>query len=168
MNVTSFGQTFVRITQLSALSAVLCFGLAAQAQPLSPQQTYEQALEHCETLTSEEARLNCRRDAGAAFQEARNNPDKYQHIDEQTLTENRRARCEALPADQRELCIKSLQDNPDTEVMGSVEGGGILRKTTITERGEPYTVPTNEAPVPTTNTEEPLKAKEAYGAHPIR
>lgn len=177
MNAISFGQTFLQITRLGALSAALCFGLAAQAQQTTPEQAYQEALRHCETITDEEQRLNCRRDAGAALQEAKSNPDKYQQIDEQTLSKNRTSRCAALPAEQQELCIKSLQENPDTQTMGSVEGGGILRKTTVTERGEPYTVPASQAPqsaqeqepaMPTTNTEEPIKAKEHYGAHPVR
>lgn len=175
MNVATFGQTFIRITKLSALSAALCFGVAAQAQHLTPEQTYQEALKHCDTISSEEDRLNCRRDAGAALQEAKNNPDKYREIDEQTLIKNRTARCEALPAEQRELCIKSLQENPDTQIMGSVQGGGVLRKTTIKERGEPRTVPASQAPEavtedtpPITNADEAIKAREAYGAHPVR
>lgn len=178
MNAVSFGQTFLRITKLGTLSAALCFGLAAQAQQTTPEQAYQEAIKHCETIADEEQRLNCRRDAAAALQQAKSNPERYQQIDEQILLKNRISRCDSLPAEQRELCIKSLEENPDTQIMGTVEGGGILRKTTITERGEPYTVPASEAPqnvqeqkpadLPTSNTEEAIKAREHYGVHPVR
>jgi|SRR5690625_186525 len=176
---------FTQLARLGVLSGALILGFsgmpAIAETNQTPQQTYQEALKHCDTLSDEQARLNCQRDAGAALQEARHHPDKYKILDPQTLNSNRMARCDALPEIQKELCIKSMEEGADTEVIGSVEGGGILRKTTIVERGEPYTVPASEAhkhegakkssdsqqKMPTSNVKEPLKAKEEYGAMPV-
>ncbi len=204
MRKQSFSRRFTQLTKLGVIGSALMFGLGnyvlAQT-PATAQEAYEEAIQECKQITDEASRQNCQRDAAAALQEARKNPDKYKILDEQVLLENRTARCDALPAGQRELCIQNMQEADNTQITGSVIGGGVLRRTTITEHGESYTVPVSELPEnyqndpnhritikrsdeadqstlpsatdpaqerPTSNTSEPLKAKEEYGAHPIR
>jgi len=184
MRTSSRTNVFTRLLQLGLFGGALLFAAQGFAQT-DPGQTYQEAIKHCDSIADEAERRDCRRDAGAALQEARNHPDKYRQIDEQTLMQNRLSRCERLPAAQRELCIKTMQEGTETQTMGSVDGGGVLRKTTIREKGAPQsqTAPSGQQPagqtsqpqgatesqgMPTSNTEEPLKAKESYGAHPVR
>lgn len=204
MSKQLFRQQFTHRVKLSVMSTVLLLGFSSYAHaqfPGSAEQAHQQAMQECERIANEEQRKNCQRDAAAALNEARKNPDRHKILDEQVLLRNRTARCNNLPARQKELCIQNMKEADSTEIMGSVSGGGILRRTTITEHGEPFTVPVNELPEnyqnnpnhrvtikkaeeslngattdtgasrgerPTSNTPAPLKAKEEYGAHPIR
>lgn len=140
-----------RLRGLVTISLALFMTSSVYGDPITAaERAYQEALQYCEQLSDEAQRQNCRQDAAAALSEARKNPDKYQQIDEQTLLQNRLSRCDALPPEQRALCIQSLQDgieeDIETETSGSVEGGGLLRKTTITEHGTPYTIPASELP----------------------
>lgn len=206
MSKQTVHQRFTQLTKLGLLGGAMIFSLSNYAfaqPPASAEQAYHDALQQCEKISDEAQRHNCKRDAAAALHEARRNPEKYQILDEQTLLKNRTARCEALPAGQKELCLKNMQEADNTHISGSVFGGGVLRRTTITEHGDPYTVPAHELPEdyqnnpnyrvtikkinkttldgetttqsvetitkhPTSNAPAPLKAKEAYGAHPVR
>ena len=131
---------------LSIAALSLCFsGLAsAQNSTPAPQQTYQEALKHCQTLSGE-ARVNCRRDVQAAHQDRKR---KHTTTDMQTLEKNRTARCNRLPESQRQHCLEQMQGKHHTKKYGSVQGGGILRHTTIEIPGEPYEVrrPTKSAP----------------------
>lgn len=121
---------------IAALSlSFASFGLA-HAQTPTPQQAYQEALSHCKTLTGD-ARVNCQRDAHAAYND-RNR--KHTSPDKQMLEQNRIARCNRLPESQRQACIEVMQGQHNTQIRGSVEGGGILRHTTIEIPGEPYEV----------------------------
>ncbi|HLR29702.1 MAG TPA: hypothetical protein VK082_03900 [Paenalcaligenes sp.] len=207
MSKQLFRQRFTHMAKLSVMSTVLMLGFSSYVHAQSPgsaEQAYQEAMQECEQISNEDQRKNCQRDAAAALQEARKNPDKYKILDEQVLLKNRTARCDGLPAGQRELCIQNMQEADNTEITGSVVGGGMLRRTTITEHGESYTVPVSELPEnyqndpthritikkadetqggattdtgtrdaleqerPTSNAPAPLKAKEEYGAHPVR
>lgn len=111
----------------------LCFASFAQAQSLTPAQAHKEALAHCETLTGD-AKTNCKRDAFASY-----NDTNRQHTapDKQTLQQNRMARCQALPASARDNCIAQMSSEHETKIYGSVEGGGVLRRTTIEIPGQP-------------------------------
>lgn len=116
---------------------------AAQAQSITPHQAYQDALAKCKQLPAAEQH-NCRRDAGAAYQQAKKQP--AQPVDEEIFNQNRLLRCQSLPKERREECIMQMSVTEDTKIFGSVEGGGILRETTITTVGEPYQ-PQQTAPV---------------------
>jgi len=149
MHKQPFRQRFTRMAKLSAVSAVLMLGFTnfVHAQsPDSAKQAYQETMQECERISDDAQRNNCQRDAAAALQEARKNPGKYKILDEQVLLKNRIARCNDLPAGQKELCIQNMQEADNTEILGSVMGGGVLRRTTITEHGESYTVPVSELP----------------------
>src|SRR5690625_7999105 len=88
--------------------------------PANAKGAYEEAIQECKQITDESSRQNCQRDAAAALQEARKNPDTYKILDEQVLLENRTARCDALPAGQRELCIQNMQEADNTQDRKSV------------------------------------------------
>ena len=71
----------------------------------------------------------CLKEAGAALQASRQ--DNLTTPSSQAEARNRMDRCNSLPAEQREECLK-LMENGNTRTEGSVESGGILRETTIT------------------------------------
>ena len=105
----------------------LCFATFAQGQSLTPAQAHKDALAYCETLSGE-AKTNCRRDAFASYNDSKR---KNKSVDMQTLEQNRIARCQALPAHLRDDCIAQMSGQHNTKSYGSVEGGGVLRQTTI-------------------------------------
>lgn len=135
----------------------LCFASFAQAQSPTPTraQTHKEALAYCQTLSGE-AKTNCRRDAFASYNDSNRN---QKTPDMQTLKQNRMARCQALPAHLREDCIAQMSDQYDTKVYGSVEGGGVLRQTTIEIPGQPRqaATPAPVYPSPSTPTTTPMK-----------
>lgn len=117
---------------LGAAIMGLCLSGLIQAQTLTPEQARQDALDHCNTLTAE-AKTNCTRDANAAFNQAKN-----QRMHTPSPTENNRlSRCDALPESKKADCIAQMTGQHDTQVYGSVEGGGVLRKTTIVIPGQP-------------------------------
>jgi len=105
--------------------------LAAQAQAPSMsemQSRYEADLQRCATLSDPEAQRTCRREAGAALQEARRDRLVTGHAN---TSANATARCERLPTAQRADCERLMNDASAVE-HGSVSGGGVLRELTIT------------------------------------
>ena len=124
---------------LTKLAVACAFTLAstasfAQTATQSADNTYQQQLQHCQTLTGE-SRATCERAAGAALSEARKNGLTTANP---TLEQNRLQRCSALPANLREDCEAQMRNEHETQIYGSVEGGGILRQTTITIPGETH------------------------------
>ncbi|MEZ2623626.1 hypothetical protein ACBP93_07930 [Paenalcaligenes hominis] len=125
-------------------SLVMSLGFhSAQAQNPTPQQAYNDAMAVCNQLNEAAAKQNCKRDAGAALQQAKRTPPAQ--ISESTLTQNRIARCRALQsASAQEDCVAQMTGQIPSKEFGSVEGGGILRESTITIQEEPTSVaPTN-------------------------
>lgn len=127
---------------LSLSLAALCLSLAgagtalAQTPTPTPHHAYKEAIEHCKSLTGE-AKSNCFRDARAAHSDKHR---KHTHTDRQTLEKNRLARCNRLPESQRQQCIEHMQGHYKMKKYGSVQGGGMLRQSTIEIPGEPYEV----------------------------
>src|SRR5690625_5718054 len=79
MRKQSFSRRFTQLTKLGVIGSALMFGLGnyvlAQT-PATAQEAYEEAIQECKQITDEASRQNCQRDAAAALQEARKNPDK--------------------------------------------------------------------------------------------
>lgn len=133
---------------LSVAAFGFCFASFVQAQAVTPAQAHKEALAHCQTLSGE-AKTNCKRDAFASYNDTNRN---HQSTDQQTLQQNRVARCQALPAHLRDDCMTQMSGQHETQVYGSVSGGGVLRQTTIEIPGEPYQ-PASTAPIaPSTTT----------------
>ncbi len=140
---------------LAFSSLVLSLGMSsAFAQNPTPQQAYQDALHHCTQLTDSTAQANCKRDAGAAFQQARHNPPAK--LSETTLQQNRLSRCKSLPSPAAQQdCVAHMTGQAQTQTFGSVQGGGVLRRSTITIQGEPVPVP------PTGHSTRPSSAQPA-------
>lgn len=103
----------------------------ATAQSLTTaeaQQRYQADVERCRSGQASQDERTCLREAGAALQEARRNRLVSGSA---TFDENQRARCDRLSGTQREDCLL-LMGTPNVVTHGSVEGGGIIRETTIT------------------------------------
>lgn len=141
------------------VAAAGMFPLAAQAQAPSMsemQSRYEADLQRCATLADSEAQRTCRREAGAALQEARR--DRLVTGQANTAA-NASARCERLPVAQRADCERLMSDSSVVE-HGSVSGGGVLRELTIT-------VPADQAaPAGSYGAQPAPQPAPAYGAQP--
>lgn len=110
----------------------------AGAQTLSAaeaQERYRADVERCRSGVATQDQRTCMREAGAALEEARRN---RLVTGTPSFDQNQRARCERLSGAQRDDCLQLMSDTGAT-VHGSVEGGGILRETTITIPADPTT-----------------------------
>jgi hypothetical protein len=88
---------------------------------------YREDVARCKSGASGQDEAACMREAGASLVERRrnglSNPTDAQR--------NAMARCDALPAAQRQDCMIQMSGQANTTVQGSVAGGGILRETVI-------------------------------------
>jgi hypothetical protein len=110
---------------LAATVAWLVAGTAAAAgAPLShAQQRYQQERAVCLSGQSNQDRATCLQEAGAALHEARRGGlDTAVH----DLGQNRIIRCDALPAQDRDDCVRRMQGEGVTT--GSAQDGGMLRE----------------------------------------
>lgn len=107
----------------------LALGAAAGAQAATTAEIearYRDDVARCNSGQTAQSKADCLREAGAARQEAmRNRLQNNGNYDS-----NRYQRCQSLPAAERDDCMKQMHGD-NTRVMGSVEGGGVLRETTI-------------------------------------
>ncbi len=123
------GATLPAALALVAAAMVSGPALAANGDGLSPQEQYRQDVEYCRSGQPGIDEQNCLRDAGAVLQESRSG--RRDSADTGSIEQNQRARCEGLTGVQREDCM-NLMSSTDVQTEGSVDGGGILRQTTIT------------------------------------
>lgn len=89
---------------------------------------YQSDVAFCKSSQTTESRATCMKEAGAAYDEARRHRLTEGTHDYQQDAMNR---CKALPAGQQQDCMTQMSGQ-NTVTKGSVEGGGILRETTIT------------------------------------
>jgi hypothetical protein len=98
---------------------------AGASQSLSEaQQRYQQERAQCLSGQSQEDRATCLKEAGAAYQEARNG--RLDNSQANNFTQNATQRCNAQPASDREACVQRIVGTGSAQ--GSVNGGGILRE----------------------------------------
>jgi hypothetical protein len=122
-------QTPLRTALLAAgLGCAALFAPATQAAGTQAQSQYQQDVARCHNTPGIDVQA-CLKEAGAAAQAARQ--DALTQPSDQAELRNRKARCDRLPADQREDCM-TLMNDTNARVQGSVQSGGVLRETTIT------------------------------------
>lgn len=113
---------------LSAIALALCLAPAAQAagnpQQAQAQRQYQQERARCISGQSQQDRATCLKEAGAAYQEARQGA--LANAAGTDLAANATKRCEAQPPDDRAACIERITGAGNTE--GSVEAGGVIRR----------------------------------------
>lgn len=120
---------------ICALSA--CFfsagAFAANGSGTDIQTKYQNDIARCNAGQTNQDLDTCKREAGAALQEAeRKRLNTHQ---DQSFQSNATARCQALPADMRDNCVTQMSSGSNTRIQGSVAGGGVLRTTEITIPG---------------------------------
>jgi len=128
---------------LKGLAAILCLaglgwsgGIAYAADPSSTSQAQHQRdVATCQSGASGQPLETCLREAAAARQE-RDRQNLTAESPEQ-LRQNELARCNRLPEAQRENCVSKMTS--PTEVQGSVQGGGVIRKKEIPVPATPNT-----------------------------
>jgi len=107
----------------AGLLAALPIGAIAQSDAAQLQR-YQQEREACLSGKSHQPREACLREAGAALQAARQG--QLTTEDPAQLAANALARCDARPADQKEMCERMVRG--EGTVTGSVESGGFVRE----------------------------------------
>lgn len=123
------------ILAICALSAGLLSGgaFAASGGDADIQAQYRQDIARCEAGQTNQDLATCKREAGAALQEARRH--RLLNSQPSSFQANATARCDALPAQLREDCRLNMAQGSNTTIQGSVASGGILRTTEITIPG---------------------------------
>lgn len=114
--------TFARPLLASFLLLVIV--PAGAADNANARQRYEAERARCMSGQSQQDRETCLREAGAALEESSRGGLATPRG---ALGANALARCDAQPAADRAACIARIQGAGKTE--GSVEGGGVIRKT---------------------------------------
>ncbi|ALM86890.1 hypothetical protein ASB57_10550 [Bordetella sp. N] len=109
-----------------ALSAL---GLLAVSTGAHADDQYKKDVARCNSGQTNQAKSVCLREAGAAQVERRRNG--LSDPGSSAQAENAMQRCNALPADQRQSCMYLMSGQGQTQVQGSVAGGGVLRETVI-------------------------------------
>ncbi|MGE4337884.1 MAG: hypothetical protein AB7E55_18155 [Pigmentiphaga sp.] len=156
------------VRQLGSLAVAALFGalpLAAQAADNAASR-FQAERAACSQIANEASRQACVREAGAALQVRRSGTNGLTQPTAEQQRANALRRCERVPADQRESCVK-LRTSPDVQTQGSVRGGGVLRTLTIREVGEPVpatSVPTPPAPATMPRMPSPAPAPAPMGA----
>jgi hypothetical protein len=122
------GLSFGRMIGITAASGALLFALAGTAQAATSaaaqaEATYKADVARCNSGKSGQDRSACLREASAARAEATRGT--LQTKGQETYDRNRLARCQGLPADQRDDCVGRMTRGTST---GTVEGGGVLRE----------------------------------------
>ena len=101
---------------------------AAGGAGADAQARYRSERAACINGSSNQDRATCLTEAGAALQEARRGG--LENATGARLDNNRSERCSALPAAEREKCLKRMRGEGITE--GSARDGGIYREITTT------------------------------------
>jgi len=122
------------------LGAAILFSPLARAADTAQTQ-YQADVQRCHSTPGIDKQA-CLQEAGAALEAARRN--KLTAPGVQAESANRSARCDALPADQRQDCLTLMEKGTVTE--GSVSSGGVIRETTITTPAPVTTMPAPGTP----------------------
>lgn len=116
-----------------AIGAILVAGMAAAAggNLAEAQARYRQDRAACTSGQSQQDRATCLREAGAALEAAK----RGRLDDDQSVYEkNPLIRCERLPTQEREDCLRRMRG--EGTVSGSVESGGVYRELRTTVPAE--------------------------------
>lgn len=118
-----------RIQGISAIATILAFAPAAWAasnpELVEAQRQYRQERSHCLSGQSHQDRATCMKEAGAAYTEAKRGALAVAgSVD---FERNATQRCDAQPPADRAACVQRILGAGKTQ--GSVEGGGLIRKT---------------------------------------
>ena len=109
---------------LAATLGLLVAGTASAGAMSDAQQRYSQERAVCLSGQSNQDRATCLKEAGAALGEARR--DNLGATNAREMGNNRMVRCDALPAADREDCVRRMQGEGVTT--GSTQQGGVLRE----------------------------------------
>lgn len=122
------------VMMAAPLSASWAAGSAAAGA--SPEAKYRYERQKCLSGRSHQDRATCLKEAGAALAEARRGR-LDNGVSERQLAENRVARCAAQPEAERADCERMARG--EGTVVGSVEGGGVIKELVTRQVGTPRT-----------------------------
>jgi hypothetical protein len=114
--------------KISAIGLAVCAaGMFGMASLSHADAQYTTDVANCKSGQTYEDRATCMKEAGASQVERH----RSGLSDPSSSSSNAMARCDALPAAQRNDCMAQMSGQGTTTVQGSVQGGGVLRETTI-------------------------------------
>lgn len=131
-----------RLRSVAWLAAGLMACGAAQAADAAAQSVdplrlqYEREKADCLTGKSGQPRNVCLREASSAYAQARKGQLVTQGNKPEQLAANALKRCQAQPADDRELCERRVREGQSE---GSVKGGGQIKSLTVRSTDIPKT-----------------------------
>jgi hypothetical protein len=135
MNNTS--RSMIRNGASALLAAGISLGAMAQSTGMdSPEARFKQERAACLNGSSHQDRATCLKEATNALDEARRNKGSSRSGEE--LLSNRLARCERVPARDREACQRLAMGQGQQS--GSVEGGGVIKEITKITIGPPVVI----------------------------
>lgn len=109
----------------AAIAATAAAAMAATSVPDATAR-YQAERAVCLSGQSNQDRATCLREAGAALQEARNGRLQEGRVD---YRQNASVRCNALPADDRDACLRRMAGEGTTS--GSALEGGVTRELVV-------------------------------------
>jgi hypothetical protein len=124
---------------------------------------YKADVERCNSGQTNQDRATCIREAGAALEEARRHRLVEHNVN---FDQVKTARCQALPPVERDECMIQMSGQ-NTVVKGSVEGGGILRETTVVVPGEAAPAAESMPVVPLGDQPQPLNPSGLTPTTPV-
>lgn len=114
---------------ISAIAMILALASTAWAagnpELVEAQRQYRQERSHCLSGRSHQDRATCMKEAGAAYTEARRGALAV--AGSADFERNATRRCDAQPPADRAACAQRMLGTGKTQ--GSVEGGGLIRRT---------------------------------------
>ncbi|HEU0230306.1 MAG TPA: hypothetical protein VFR20_07025 [Burkholderiaceae bacterium] len=113
---------------LLATAASAAGAYTTHSMNVSPEAQYQADVAHCKSGQSNEDQATCLKEAGAALEAAK----RGKLTTAPSYTTDQTKRCQELPANKQQDCLALMSDQGSTHVEGSVNGGGVLRETTIT------------------------------------
>jgi hypothetical protein len=118
----------IEILVLGVAAALFFAGAASAAGAKVPdaQARYQQERAVCMSGQSNQDRATCLREAGAALQEAKRG--NLGAGDEHEFKQNSLTRCDGLPAQDRDDCVRRMSG--EGTVSGSAQQGGVYRELT--------------------------------------
>jgi len=105
----------------------LAQGTATGADRSSIDAQYQRDVQRCRAGQTSQDRTACLREAGAARDEARRG--RLRDPQNSNFDQNAMNRCQRLPSAQQQDCLTQMR--APSRVIGTVEGGGVLRETVI-------------------------------------
>lgn len=124
-----FSRQVVCLSALTLFALFMSCSAMAAGDSVDANARYQAERAACNNGRSNQDRATCLKEAGAALQESRRG---RLHDDKATDRSNALLRCNALPADDRDACLRRM--NGEGTTSGSAQEGGISRELSVPDK----------------------------------